>query len=79
QEILDPQIQLDIQYTRHLDFRDYHLFKDAEVILVLGFAYKGYALPDGFYTETDVPFMDLIHSNTYGERIEGKHILSTVN
>lgn len=79
QEILDPQLQLDIQYTRHLDFRDYHLFKDAEVILVLGFAYKGYALPDGFYTETDVPFMDFIHSSTYGERIEGKHILSTVN
>jgi hypothetical protein len=72
-------VELDIRYVSYLDFRDYQLFKDVEVVITLGLPYKGYALPDDFHLEVDNPFTDFIHAATYGERIEGDHILSFVN
>ncbi|AIW03265.1 hypothetical protein CPT_Mater108 [Bacillus phage Mater] len=72
-------IQLDIRYTKHLDFRDHHLFTDADIVLALGLPYKGYALPDDFYLGVDVPFMDFIHVATYGETIKGENIISLVD
>jgi hypothetical protein len=78
EEILQ-HTDLDIQYTRHVDFRDYHLFKEADVILVLGHGYNGYNLPQEFFTEVDVPFMDFFHVSTYGESIQGTHIKSIVS
>jgi hypothetical protein len=72
-------IELDIRYVSHVDFREYEQFRDAEVVITLGFAYRGYALPDDFFMEFNNPFTDFIHAATFGERIEGDHILSFVN
>lgn len=77
-EIIDPIIEIDTHFVSSLDFRDYTQFKGAEVTIVLGLAYMGYALPEEFYVEVDVPFQDFIHSATYGEPINGVNIISTV-
>jgi hypothetical protein len=79
EEIIHDNIDLEIVYTGHLDFREYDKFKDVEIIISLGLPYKGYALSDDFYLTVDVPFVDFIHSSTYGEQIKGKHIISDVN
>jgi len=78
-EVLDPNIQIDTRYVASLDFRDYEQFKGAEVTIVCGLAYMGYALPEEFYVEVDIPFQDFIHNATYGEPINGVNIVSTVN
>lgn len=78
-EVLNKDVQLDVQYTNHIDFREYKRFEGADMILVLGFAYMGYTLPDDFFATVDVPFMDFIHCSTYGEQLTGNHIISTVN
>jgi len=79
QEVLRNDIILDVVYTPTLDFRDYTQFKDAEMVLVLGLAYRGYNLPQEFYTEVDVPFMDFVHISTYDKPIPGEHIISIVD
>lgn len=79
QEVLRSNIMLDVVYTYNLDFRDYTKFKGAEMILVLGLAYRGYNLPQEFYTEVDAPFMDFVHFSTYGKEIPGQHIVSRVD
>lgn len=78
EEIIDDSIDLEVKYVSNLDFREYWEFRDADAIIVLGLAYRGYALPEQFHMQADAPFMDFIHSATYGERIEGEHIISTV-
>lgn len=77
EEIINDDIDLSVEYVGYLDFREYQRFNDAEVFLVVGLPYKGYALPEAFHA-LDVPFVDFIHSSTYGERIPGEHIISTV-
>lgn len=79
EEIIHDNVLLEVIYTGNLDFREYEKFKDTEVIIVLGLAYRGYNLSDDFYITTDVPFMDFIHIATFGEQIEGQHILSLVD
>lgn len=79
QEVLRDDIILDVVYTNTLDFREYTRFKDAQMILVLGLAYRGYNLPQEFYTEVDAPFMDFVHISTYGNPIPGNHIISIVD
>jgi hypothetical protein len=79
QEITHSNIELDIRYTTYLDFRDYENFTDADMIITLGLPYNGYNLPEAFYGHADVPFMDFLHFASYGEEIEGRHIVSLVN
>jgi hypothetical protein len=79
EEITHSNIDLDIRYTPYLDFRDYQLFADVEMIIALGLPYKGYNLPNGFYGHVDVPFVDFLHFSSYGEEIQGKHVVSLVN
>ncbi|AXH71187.1 hypothetical protein BSP38_145 [Bacillus phage BSP38] len=79
EEITSPDIHMDIRYTGHLDFREYENFSGADMIMILGAPYKGYPLPEAFYTSVNVPFMDFIHCATHGETIEGDHIISMVN
>ncbi|ALO79562.1 phosphodiesterase [Bacillus phage Hobo] len=79
EEILKDDIVLETVFTNTLDFREYEKFKDADMILVLGLAYRGYTLPTDFYINADVPFVDFVHISTYGEVIEGKHIISLVD
>lgn len=79
EEILQWNIELETVFANTLDFRDYEKFKDADMILVLGLAYRGYTLPTEFYINADVPFVDFVHISTYGEVIEGKHIISLVD
>ena len=79
EEITHPNIELEIRYTSYLDFREYDQFKEVDMVIVLGHVYKGYALPDDFYVEVDNPFTDFIHAATYGEQIQGNHIVSIVN
>ncbi|ALA13182.1 exopolyphosphatase [Bacillus phage TsarBomba] len=79
QEVLRSNIILDIVYTNTLDFREYQRFQGAEMILVLGLAYRGYNLPQEFYTEVDAPFMDFVHISTYDKPIPGNHIISIVD
>ncbi|QEG13708.1 putative exopolyphosphatase [Bacillus phage vB_BspM_MarvelLand] len=79
QEVLRDDIILDVVYTNTLDFREYTRFKDAQMILVLGLAYRGYNLPQEFYTEVDAPFMDFVHISTYDKPIPGNHIISIVD
>lgn len=79
QEVLRDDILLDVVYTNTLDFREYTRFKDAQMILVLGLAYRGYNLPQEFYTEVDAPFMDFVHISTYDKPIPGNHIISIVD
>lgn len=79
EEILKEDIVLETVFTNTLDFRDYEKFKDTDMILVLGLAYRGYTLPTNFYINADVPFVDFVHISTYGEAIEGKHIISFVD
>ncbi|AEW47157.1 hypothetical protein BCP78_0150 [Bacillus phage BCP78] len=79
QEVLRDDIVLDVVYTNTLDFREYTRFKDAQMILVLGLSYRGYNLPQEFYTEVDAPFMDFVHISTYGKPIPGNHIISIVD
>lgn len=78
EDIIHPNVHLDVRYTRHLDFREHWEFHGADIVLILGLAYKGYTLPEEFYTEVDVPFMDFHHGSTYGKPIEGRHIQSIV-
>lgn len=78
EEIIDDAVDVEVKYVGNLDFREYEQFKGVDVNIVLGLAYRGYALPQEFYMNTDAPFMDFIHSATFGERIEGEHIISTV-
>jgi len=73
------ELELDIEYTSHLDFRDHQKFTDMDIVLVIGLPYKGYALPTEFQLGVDVPFMDFIHAATYGEEIEGENIISMVD
>ena len=79
EEVINSDIELDIRYTRYIDFREYDQFKDVDVTIVIGLPYMGYALPDSFHNELDNPFTDFIHAATYGEKIEGNHIISMVN
>lgn len=72
-------VQLDVQYTGHIDFSDYTQFSEANVILVLGLPYKGFTLPEVFYTAVDNPFTEFIHLSTYGEAIQGQYLVSEVN
>lgn len=72
-------VQLDIQYTGHIDFSDYTQFSEANVILVLGLPYKGFTLPEVFYTAVDNPFTEFIHLSTYGEAIQGQYLVSNVD
>jgi hypothetical protein len=78
-EEITQNIEWDIQYTRSLDFREYEQFKDTDVVLVLGCAYQGGTLPEEFFDEVDVPFMDFIHCSTFGEPLPGTHIVSIVH
>lgn len=77
--IHEEEVQLETHYVNHIDFREYGRFKDADIVLVVGLPYKGYALPRDFYINLDVPFMDFIHSSTYGERIQGEYIISNID
>lgn len=77
--IHEDEVKLETNYINHIDFREYDRFKDADINLVVGLPYKGYALPQDFYISLDVPFMDFIHSSTYGESIQGRHIISNVD
>lgn len=79
EEMLHDDIDLEVIYTSNLDFRDYQKFSDADIIIALGCAYKGYTLPDDFFLTVDVPFMDFIHIATLGEQIKGDYIVSIVN
>lgn len=79
EEITSPDIHMDIRYTRSLDFREYEQFNGADITLILGIAYQGYALPEAFFTSVDAPFVDFIHCSTFGEQIKGTHITSVVN
>ncbi|AYJ76001.1 hypothetical protein BSP14_126 [Bacillus phage BSP14] len=79
EEITSPDIHMDIRYTRSLDFREYEQFNGADITLILGIAYQGYALPETFFTSVDAPFVDFIHCSTFGEQIKGTHITSVVN
>lgn len=79
EEIIHNDIDLEVVYTSHLDFREYEKFNDTAIILALGCGYHGYNLPDNFFLTVDVPFMDFIHIATYGEQIKGEHIVSIVN
>lgn len=72
-------LELDIQYVRHLDFRDYQLFSEANVVLVLGLPYNGYTLSDSFYMAVDNPFTEFIHLSTYGEQLQGEYLVSYVD
>jgi hypothetical protein len=78
-EEITQNIEWDIQYTRSLDFREYEQFKDTDVVLVLGCTYQGGTLPEEFFDEVDVPFMDFIHCSTFGEPLPGTHIISIVH
>ncbi|QFP93301.1 UNVERIFIED_ORG: hypothetical protein Xoosp15_36 [Xanthomonas phage Xoo-sp15] len=79
EEILKEDIVLETVFVNTLDFREYEQFKDTDMILVLGLAYRGYTLPTEFFINADVPFVDFVHISTYGEAIEGKHIISFVD
>jgi len=79
EEILQDDIVLETVFTNTLDFREHEKFKDADMILVLGLAYRGYTLPTEFFINADVPFVDFVHISTYGNAIEGKHIISFVD
>lgn len=72
-------VQLDVQYTGHIDFSDYTQFSEANVVLVLGLPYKGFTLPEVFFTAVDNPFTEFIHLSTYGEAIQGQYLVSEVN
>jgi hypothetical protein len=78
EEIISDKLELDTVYINNLDFREYEQFKGADIIIVAGLPYRGYALPQDFFTTVDAPFTDFIHSSTYGEVIEGERIVSTV-
>lgn len=75
---IHDDIELETIYTRHLDFREYDRFQDADMIITLGLPYMGYNLPEEFY-RLDVPFIDFIHICTYGDTIKGEYISSIVN
>ncbi|UXQ88999.1 hypothetical protein Thu_156 [Bacillus phage Thurquoise] len=79
EEILKKDIALETVFTNTIDFREHEKFKDADMILVLGLAYRGYTLPTEFFINADVPFVDFVHISTYGEEIQGKHIISLVD
>ena len=79
EEVIHDDIDVEVRYTRHLDFRDYNQFSDVEIVIILGLAFNGYILSDDFYINVDVPFGDFLHFSTFGESIEGKHIVSTVS
>lgn len=79
EEIIAKDIDLEVIYTSNLDFREYEKFNDTEIIIALGCAYRGYNLPDNFYLNVDVPFMDFIHIATFGEQIQGDNIVSIVD
>lgn len=72
-------LHIDVQHEAYIDFRDVNLFSGYSTNVVLGLPYKGYALPDQFYIDHDVPFQDFIHAATYGEEIQGKFITSIVD
>lgn len=74
----EENIELVVNYQTSLDFRDVEQFKGFEMNLILGLTFKGYELPEHFFTEVDVPFADFIHYSTFGEEIEGNHIISQV-
>lgn len=78
QEILDKDVNIEVEYTRHIDFRNHTQFEGVDVNLVLGLPYRGYNLPQDFYIKNNVPFEDFIHIGTYGDTIQGEHIISIV-
>jgi len=79
EEIIDSSLSFEVTYTGHVDFRDFDQFKEKEIVIILGLPYKGYNLPEGFYLNFDIPFMDFLHFSTFGQPIEGEHIVSIVN
>lgn len=79
QEILHDGVQLEIEYTSHLDFREFEKPNKDEITVILGLAYQGYILADNFYMQADVPFSDFIHFGTYGVPLEGEYIISSVS
>lgn len=79
EEVIHDNIDLEVVYTNNLDFRDYEQFRDTDIIICLGCAYRGYTLPDNFFLIVDVPFMDFIHIATFGEQMTGEHLTSIVN
>lgn len=79
EELFDDTIDVEVEYTKNLDFRDVKRFKDYKTVIVLGVGYNGYNLPEAFYTEVDNPFTDFIHVASWGEQIKGEHVISIVN
>lgn len=79
EELLDDTIDVEVEYTKNLDFRDVKRFKDYKTVIILGVGYNGYNLPESFYMEVDNPFTDFIHVASWGEQIKGEHVISIVN
>lgn len=75
---LNSSIDVEVEYTKTLDFRDVSRFRGYKNIIVLGIAYMGGNLPTEFTIELNNPFTNFIHVATYGEELPGEHIISRV-
>lgn len=75
---LNSNIDVEVEYTKTLDFRDVSRFRGYKNIIVLGIAYMGGNLPTEFTIELNNPFTTFLHVATYGEELPGEHILSRV-
>ena len=75
---LNSNIDVEVEYTKSLDFRDVSRFRGYNNIIVLGIAYMGGNLPVEFTIELNNPFTNFIHVATYGEELPGEHIISRV-
>lgn len=75
---LNSNIDVEVEYTKTLDFRDVSKFRGYKNIIVLGIAYMGGNLPTEFTIELNNPFTNFMHVATYGEELPGEHILSRV-
>lgn len=79
EELINERASLEVRYVSYVDFQTWNQFLDCEHVIVLGLPYKNQLLPDEFYHNNDVAFMDFIHISTYGEQIAGNNIVSIVN
>jgi regulator of extracellular matrix RemA (YlzA/DUF370 family) len=79
EELFNERASLEVRYVKYVDFQEWNQFLDCEHVIVLGLPYKNQILPDEFFHNNDVAFMDFIHISTYGEQIAGTNIVSIVN
>lgn len=76
--MVKENVELIVNYQRNLDFREYGQFAGVAINVVLGIPYRGHILPEEFYEEITIPFVEFIHFSTYGEEIEHDKLISHV-